>query len=460
MSAPAPAAAWRDRVFLALALASLALKLALALYAAGSLPVLDEGAYWRRAELLAQGKPWESTFRPPLYVFFLAGVQELGGSFDAVRVVQALLATATLLPVYGIGRRLGGRPTARLATAFVAFDPVLNGFAHLLWSETLYLVLFLPAVLLLLRDAGGRRPGVWLAAGLLLGGAALTRPQLVTFAPFVALWAIWQTGGEARRWLPASAMLALGMALVVLPWTARNYLETGAFVLIDTNGPYNLLVATEPEARFVDKDDRWDSRWGRVDERTYLQASSDDPGGVQRKALTLATRRIAHDPVGFAKKSAWEVAHFFTLDDFVARHLRNGFYHRETPAWAPGAYALIAAAFTALLFAAGLVGVVARPPSPFRAFVALAFLHALLLYGACYSLSRYSVPLRPLLALSAAWLLTHRAAALARLRERRWAAATAGLVLVVLLGAWSRDVPLLADMVRSGGAHHRIEQLP
>ena len=43
--------------------------------------------------------------------------------------------------------------------------------------------------------------------------------------------------------------------------------------------------------------------------------------------------------------------------------------------------------------------------------------------------------------------------------ERRRTAAAAAL-LIVLLVSWSRDLPLLADMLTSGGAAHRFLTLP
>ena len=42
-----------------------------------------------------------------------------------------------------------------------------------------------------------------------------------------------------------------------------------------------------------------------------------------------------------------------------------------------------------------------------------------MLYGLTYSLSRYAVPLRPLLAVAVAWAATHRVDVLARLRAAR-----------------------------------------
>lgn len=449
---------WSDRCFVAIAALSLTLKIALALAAAGTLPVLDEKSYLTLADGLAAGEGWSSTFRPPLYAAVLAGVLGAGGSPDTMRLLQALLATLCLVPVYLLAQGIGGRATARVAAGLVAIDPVLNGFSHLLWTETVYLALFLPGLALLVRDpqcASGRR---WLGAGLLLGLASLARAQLLTFAPLLVLWAWWGRDGS-RSWLRGAALLALGWSLVVLPWSGRNLLVTGDFFLVDTNGAYNLLVGADPRAQFVDKDDTWNDSWGSLDGEAYVRAAARAPGESQRRALALAGARIAADPVRFAGKSLWEAAHLLTLDDFVARHLRNGWYGTGAPAWLTPAYAVGAALFTALLLLAGGVGLTAQPPSPFRRLTALALIHALLVFGLFYSLSRYAVPLRPLLAVAAAWLATHASAARAELGVRPGRGAAAALLVLALLLCWSRDLPLLTDMVRSGGASHRFTQL-
>ena len=122
---------WNDRVFLALAAGSLVLKLSLAVLAAGIEPVMDERSYLHTARELAGGAGFDTNFRPPLYIGLLSGVLAVGGTPDTARLLQAVLATLCLMPLYVLGRAVGGRRAARVATALVACDPVLNGFAHL-----------------------------------------------------------------------------------------------------------------------------------------------------------------------------------------------------------------------------------------------------------------------------------------------------------------------------------------
>lgn len=251
-------------------------------------------------------------------------------------------------------------------------------------------------------------------------------------------------------------MLATGMAIVVLPWSARNYATTGSFFLVDTNGPFNIALGAEPRARFIDKDDNWNRHWARVGGERYINVAQRDPGRAQRLALGRWVRHVSADPLGYAAGSLWEASHLFTLDDFIGRHLRNRWYGKDLPKWLTGVYAVSASLFTALLFLGGGIALVAQPASPLRNFSVLVVVHAVMLFGLTFSLSRYSVPLRPFFAVAVAWLVTHRGEVMKRLAGNRLRAIVAALVALFLLGSWSRDLPMLKDMVVDGGKNHRF----
>ena len=98
------------------------------------------------------------------------------------------------------------------------------------------------------RDSWSR----WLAAGLGIGLAALSRP---TIAPFLLLGTfIWITvrdvrGRAWRRWLVSAPVLGGGtMTVVIAPVTLRNYLAGGEFVPISGLGGINLYIGNNPEA--------------------------------------------------------------------------------------------------------------------------------------------------------------------------------------------------------------------
>jgi 4-amino-4-deoxy-L-arabinose transferase-like glycosyltransferase len=449
-----------DPVLVAVVFAGVGLRLALALDAGRARPINDEIAYLQLAEALLRGDGYGTLFRPPLYPAFLAACGWLFESMQATRIVQAMLGGLCVPLVYGLARGVGGVSCARVAAGLFAFDPVLIGFSPFFWSETLYLAFFLGGLAVLLGAQAPLRPLRWLLAGALFGFGGLARPVLLSFLPLLLPWALYEwwiaraAGGECARpgpWALAFALLTLGSCLVVLPWTVRNYQATGALVVVDTNGPYNLFVATHTETLRVVKDDRWSQSWGVLDGQHYRDAADRDPAKAQQRALETARARIAENPSRFASKSFFEATHLFTLDNFLLRHLRNGWYG-TTPGWLPAVVTLVCTLFSATLMAGGFVGWILAQPSSLRRLAVLVLLHATLVFGATYALSRYSVPLRPMLAIGLAWWMTHSGVALRRLASVPRLALAVGIVALLAL-SWARDLPLLYDMVATGGEH-------
>ena len=466
----------RDHVLWAMLGASLLLKLALAILVDGHQPVLDEVAYLGLARTLAGEGRFTGTFRPPLYPAFMALFLVTGLGTLGVRVAQALVSTVSAALVYRIAGRLFDRRTARIGAALFAFNPVLIAFSHRLWSETLFILLLLVALDLLVTAARSRGRLPWLVAGATLGLAGLARPLILTFVPLLLPWAVLQlvrwrrvAGAPplARPWLEATlrfALLAAAAGAVVLPWTVRNYVTTGGVILVDANGPFNFLVGTQPEAAFVDKDDMWSERFARVDGRRYEDYVLVNPLHAQELALATAKRNIREHPGLYLRKSLWEAGHLWTVDSFLLRHVRNGWYGSLVPAWSVPFITIGAAGFVALLVLFGLGGLLAMPTSPFRGLALLLLAHSTLLFGLTYSLSRYALPLHAVLTFGAAMVLASPHAAARGLRRSPGGAARALTLAAALLFvgvAWTRDLPLLHDMIATGGSNHhfRMERI-
>jgi 4-amino-4-deoxy-L-arabinose transferase-like glycosyltransferase len=89
------------------------------------------------------------------------------------------------------------------------------------------------SVFLLLRANRTASLAHWVAAGLTLGAAVLTRQTLAPFAAAALIWlAIWGEQPRLRRFLTVG--LAFGLAVV--PWLVRNYFVVGAPVLTSEFG--------------------------------------------------------------------------------------------------------------------------------------------------------------------------------------------------------------------------------
>jgi hypothetical protein len=180
-----------------------------------------------------------TAYRPPLYPIVLAPLVWIEGDRPRVGLTLLHLALGAVSAALAVvaARRLGASPRrALIAGLIVACDPVLAWQAKSVMTETL--TAFLAALAMAL--AAGRRP---LAAGGALGLACLGRPSTLPGAALVVLAAaVFGPGDRPERWRRAG-MLAAGVALVLLPWGARNRRAMGEFVFTTTHGGYTLALA-------------------------------------------------------------------------------------------------------------------------------------------------------------------------------------------------------------------------
>ncbi|NNE07142.1 MAG: hypothetical protein HKN20_01140, partial [Gemmatimonadetes bacterium] len=139
-------------------------------------PVLDAAWYHGRALAWSEGAPPrpEDVFRAPLYPMFLGALYSLGVEWPlGPRLVQFGLGLLNLFLIYSIGRKVFGLRTGLIALALaVLYYPFIYFEA-----ETLVTTLFLTLSLAGTRIAlGARGYSGWLASGLVLGLATITRP--------------------------------------------------------------------------------------------------------------------------------------------------------------------------------------------------------------------------------------------------------------------------------------------
>lgn len=216
----------------------------------------DGRAYYDLAARLAGGLTFQTpkgewAAWPPGYPFLLlAHFKIFGVGLMAVTVANLLLFAGTILVVYALARRFG-EGAARLAILLLALWPNLVASAGVA-SKEMVIVFLLPAVLLLYlraneRGGGGKAAGMRFAAGLVLGYAMLTQPGLMLLVGAFLIYEILLRTPVLRA-AGRLALLGLGMALVVLPWTWRNQRVLGVPVLVSTNGGSVFYRANNPLA--------------------------------------------------------------------------------------------------------------------------------------------------------------------------------------------------------------------
>jgi len=86
-------------------------------------------------------------------------------------------------------------------------------------------------------------------AGFVLGLATLTRPVTLLFPVVLLAW-ILATVESARKVkaLKTLGVVTIMMVMTILPWTIRNYVVTGSFVLVTSTDGLNFYIGHNPRA--------------------------------------------------------------------------------------------------------------------------------------------------------------------------------------------------------------------
>ena len=219
-------------------------------------PGPDEDYYLRFGEAVAAGRGAESsefTFMDPGYGYLLGAVFKLVGvNAFAVYLLQALLDTATAYGILVAGRLLG-RPRAGLYGALLyAMTSTAIMFCAALLKEVWvasYVTWWVVGALALYRSD---RKLAWACFGVFCGLGIALRSSLISLGLLALLLPglkRWAGGGAsaadhrvppnartARDWICKAALIAVGMALSLMPWSMRNFHALGSLSPLPHNG--------------------------------------------------------------------------------------------------------------------------------------------------------------------------------------------------------------------------------
>ena len=172
-----------------------------------------------------------SAWTQPLYGWFLIPIYWIfGRSWWAVGPIQILVALATALLVYEIGRRFVSWRAGVAAAVISTLNPYLVWHDVHVNREILDQLLAAAIVLLALLAADRRSWRLAAALGAVTGLAILGNTRLSVLPLVLVAFLAWRV----REWQPvalASGALVAACALVILPWPIRNDVSVGCFTL-------------------------------------------------------------------------------------------------------------------------------------------------------------------------------------------------------------------------------------
>jgi hypothetical protein len=307
-------------------------------------PVSFEQETGSIAYSLATGKGFSSPFRretgptawlTPVYPLLVAGVFRIFGilsakSFFVVVFLNALFSSLVCIPIFSVGKRMGGLGVRSGAAWLWALYPnaVMMPFE---WVWDTSLAALLGAVLLWatleLADSP-QRARDWCAYGLLWGFTLMTNPSLGLMLPFLLGWAAF-SGRRAVKlslWKPA---LAAGLAILCcVPWTVRNYVVFHKFVPLRSNFPLELYIGNNNN--YATRQFVWPPkitkerellRYFRLGETAFMEEERRKAMEFIRAHPGIAMELIGEKFVSFWAGVAEPVQVFKTTDSLLIRSL-------------------------------------------------------------------------------------------------------------------------------------------
>ncbi len=234
----------------------------------------------------AGGTRGPSAYFGPGFPYFLALVDIIDGhetrrdgAIHPARISQAVLGTITVALIGLVALELFGPVAAWIALVLAAIYPVLIELSVTIVAENLLTALVVAAVyagLRVRRARNARTAYAWTAgAGVLTGLATLTHENgivlLITLIP-----AVWIGRPRLRpRSLAGPVLLAVMVALTIVPWTIRNEVVMHSFIPVSDEtgitlvGTYNVASAADPHFPY-----KWRIFYGIPGERGLVREES------------------------------------------------------------------------------------------------------------------------------------------------------------------------------------------
>jgi len=395
--------------------------------------MLDSRAYHTRAlEILAGDWLGDRIFyQDPLSPYFFAGLYAIFGAESlGVLLAQAVLDAVTVVLIFELARRLFDFRCAVVAGVLALSYPLFFYYDALLLKVALTVFLITLALLLLLEAVGRDRPWLWLAAGLVLGIAALTRGNYLLFIPVLLLWIAFAIPGAAALRGRRVALVATGACVAILPVTVRNHVVGDDFVLVTSQAGQNVYIGNfrgnatgryKPPP-FLRANPFYEETDFRSEAERRSGGRSFKPSELSRFWLRESAREVRADPLHFLRHTLRKARLLF--NDYEVPASNSFYFFREhvAPVLAlplPSYGELLPLALCGMFFARR------HRRAQLLILFFLTYTSTILL---TFNMSRYRMPLVPVVivfASAALWRFVSFAAA------RRWRAAAATLAFLL-----------------------------
>jgi 4-amino-4-deoxy-L-arabinose transferase-like glycosyltransferase len=286
-------------------------------------PPLDASAvvYLKAAHLLMDGKgfsdPSFPVLNPPLYPVFIAICLSLFGDDQvSVIIVQAVVDSLMIVVVYFVMKEIFDIETALLSAGILSLYPFSVYLTMSIASEPLFTFFLSGFVLFSVYAIRSTQARYYCVSGILLGLATMMRGT-TQFIPLMFPVMLILLGKRGRDSIFCYSALCLTFALVIFPWTVRNYVVLDDFIPVGTTGGIVLLQGSSEKFLTIDGKPEMD--------QTYIPpAGSKQSQGDRFFAKAALERHMVHlqtDPLGFVSFMAKKLARLWYATESGKNHI-------------------------------------------------------------------------------------------------------------------------------------------
>ena len=358
-----------------------------------------------------------------------------GGGYTAPRILQAVMGSLSCGLVFLIGRRYFGRRAGFVAGFVAAFFWLFFYFEGELLITSLAVFLDLLFLWVFAKAYDSRSPVLFAASGLLLGLAALARPNILLFGAFAVLW-IFLAGlkNRGRRALLDALFFGAACLVPIVPVTVRNAVAGNDLVLVSSQGGVNFYIGNNPASdgkSAAVPGTRSDVRGSYIDAATLAEKEEGrrlSPSEVSRHYFEKALEFIRTEPAAWVGLTSRKVGYFWQGGEISNNQPIRFFAERfaHVVHWLPIGFGIISPL--------ALLGLFLSFRDPRRLFplwrFVLFYALSVVLFFVC---TRFKMSVAPLLIILACGALEWF---IETLRRRRLAAAGLGALALVFLFLW------------------------
>jgi hypothetical protein len=384
----------------------------------------DECTYLRLSKKIVAGQGMEASagwLWAPGYPMIVGFHQWLTGFGSTTKISQIIAAGFCTVLIYWIARRVWSDwgedeslRIGRIAAWLYALSPHMIFFSISLWSEVLYGTLLLGLLLILDKSRAALTDGVpgWLKGAALvgvLGGCAVLFRGVATYMlPIFAFVFLWRRFSDVRAWKQVLVMV-VGSVLVVAPYSVHISKKFGTKIVSDRTLGQMMWLGNNDFSPVT-----FDYGNGYLSQRAYKRQTA--PG---RKQCAPRKKMVARDtcnrekgktwirdnPMEFLQRMPLRVAQMLNPHSLMTRHLRWGNW-RGLPQWFDELLILLQVVGSGFVLIGGTFALVARGRGGHGLVTSLILLYHCAAIAALAGLTRYRVPLEPLLMIYGAGLLS------------------------------------------------------